>query len=389
MSKKVEQAVRILCDDVLTPGFFAGIRDKTVDKRSSFWRANVFNQPDIVHDKDFMFWAEMQERYPHLMPTDICPCDEPDMIATNDSYVSKAITMGYWSSGFPVDCDFTQFLRPGENPFASRSFDEAVAEYFVKLRDRLFRGYDQKEEMWSFLLATKGSVTIEPKGGKPYVLEFKRDKDLELTVDSGCEWCTEKGEKNNADPYADIVRMNDALFDKNRGGLNMIVMNRQTCNWLKQSMAARVKDCPELAMSQFLSPTSTNFATNELPPKFDGARLDGIMPIGQQNVMVYCAETSFQFCDPDTGIEVCVNGLEDGKVYGYNTDSSSDHAFKGVWMYGRIRNHFAEETLQKRFFRQYIEPSGKSMKYIGESAPSALVECPNGSVCLDVCPTKK
>ena len=385
MSNKVEQAVRIIADEILTPGFYMGLKDKTIDKRSTFWRANMFSQADILHDKEFMFWHEMQTRFPYMMPADICPCDDVPMIATNQSYTSRAISMASWGQGFPVDCDFTQFLMPGENPYTSSSFEEAVTRHFVDLRDKLFMGFDQKEEYWSMMLSLGGSIIVEPIGGKKQEVSFKRPDDLELEVDSGCEWCTEKGEKNNADPYADILRMHNALFDKNRGGLTKIVMNRQTCEWMQTANAALVKDCPELALSRFLRPTTTNFATSELPPKFDGARLEYIMPIGQDNVQVYCVDTSFQFCDPDTGEEICINPLEDGKVYGYNTDPQSNHAFNGVWAYGKIRNFHKPDGLMRRFFHQWINDSGTSMKYQGQSSPMAFVGCPDGSVCMTVC----
>lgn len=392
MSTSVNQAVKQICREHLHPGFYLGIKDTTVDKRSSFWRDFIFPAAnDIVHDKSYMFWHEMRKMYPSLMPTDICPCDEGDVISTNQAYNEVMVSQGYWWLGFPVDCDFSQFLKPGENPFAAGSFRESIEDYMLDLRDKLFMGFDQKEEYWSVLMATKGEIQINPKGGKPYMLQFKRDADLECEItDPECQWCFDPkkdAKTTQARPWDDILRMDEKLFAKNRGRTDAIVMNKITCDWMRNSLNAFLMNCKEggLPFLQLMLPTQIRAAGLEMPASFDGARLAFAISVGENTVPVYCVETTFQFCDPDTGQEVCVNPLDDGKVYGFNINATPRNTLGGRFAYGRIHNFHAEQDMQKRFFHQSISDTGKSMKYHGESAPTVLIECPNASWCLDVC----
>lgn len=388
----INEAVKRVCTEHLTPGFYAGIKDKTVDKRSSFWRNFIFPQSnDIYHDKEYMFWHEFRKMYPTLMPTDICPCNEGDYIATNDSYEEVMVSQAYWWLGYPVDCDFRQFLKPGENPYAAGSFSSSLEDYMLDLRDKLFMGFDQKEEYWSVMMATEGEITIHPKGGKPYTLSFKRDEDLNLSIeDPACQWCFDPkkdAKSTQARPWDDLLRANEALFQKNRGQTDVIVMTKKTCDWLRNSLNAFLMNCKEggLPFLQLMLPTQIRAAGLEMPGSFDGAQLAFAVDVGGQMVPIYCVETTFQFCDPTTGQEVCVNPMKDGKVYGFNINATSRNTLGARYGYGRIHNFHSELDVQRRFFHQHITENGKSLKYHGESAPIPLIECPNASWCLDVC----
>lgn len=388
----INEAVRKICTENLTPGFYAGTLDKTVDKRSTFWRDFMFPRSrDIQHDKEYMFWHEFRKMYPTLMPTDICPCDEGDYIATNDSYEQVLVSQGYWWLGYPVDCDFRQFLMPGENPFNSRSFSESLEDYMLDLRDKLFAGFDQKEEYWSVMMATVGEIQIRPKGGKPYWLRFQRDKDLNHTItDPECQWCFDPkkdAKTTKAMPWADILMMDEKLFKKNRGRTDVIIANKKTCDWWRNALNAFLLNCKSggLPFLEMMLPNQIRAAGLEMPASFDGARLAFAVAVGENMVPVYCVETTFQFCDPDTGEEVCVNPLADGKVYGYNLNATTNNTLGGRFSYGRIHNFHSEQDVQARFFHQHITENGKTMKYHGESAPAVMLECPNASWCLDVC----
>ncbi len=389
MSTKIEQAVKEICKEHLTPGYYLGVKDKSIDKTSSFWRSFMVPMADdIVHDKKFMFWHEFRKKYPHLMPTDICPCDEGDYIATSNSYIERAISQGYWWLGFPVDCDFTQFLQPGENPFSSRSFQQSVRDHFLDLRDKLFMGFDQKEEYWSAMMMMHGSLIVRPKGGKPYELKFERDCDLNCVItDPECMWCQNpKEDGNKARPWDDIRYMQEKIWDKNRGFFDVIIANRRTCNWMMTAVNKYIEKCKDISTAEVLLPRHLTAAAGfDLPPPMDGARLAFAIPNGERTALMYCVDTNFVFCDNDTGKEVCVNPLADGKVYFFNRNGGGTNQLGARMAFGRIHNYNATQAAQKRFFHQHITPSGKSLKYHGESSPTILIECPNGSACLDVC----
>ena len=389
MSNKVEQAVQEICKERLTPGFYLGVKDKSIDKRSSFWRDFIFPQSqDIVHDKKYMFWDEFRRKYPTLMPTDICPCDEGDYIATSDSSIQRMVSQGYWWLGFPVDCDWEQFLRAGENPYNSESFASRVEDYFLDLRDKLFSGFDQKEEYWSAMMAMNGSIIVNPKGGKPYELKFERDCDLNCVItDPECMWCHEpkKGDDVKARPWDDFRFMQEKIHDKNRGFFDVAITSRRTCNWIRNAVNAEIKRCKDAGTVQILMPQQLRQAGVDLPLPQDGATLEFAMEFGNRRMFIYCVDTSFVFCDEDTGEEVCVNPMKDGKVYFYNINGGGTNQFGGRFAFGRIHNFHATQPMQKRFFHQHITDSGKSLKYHGESSPTVLIECPNGSACLDVC----
>lgn len=389
----VNEAVKRIVGRDLTPGFYMGVKDKTVDTRSSFWRDFMFpRSQDIIHDKPFMFWDEFRQMYPTLMPTDIDPCNEGDYIATNEAYERVMVSQAYWWLGFPVDCNFEQFLKPGENPYNSRSFAESIQDYMLDLREKLFEGFNQKEEYWAVMMATQGKIEIRPKGGKPYNLRFERDKKLNHVItDPECQWCFDpkktKLESVKASPWNDMKMMNDRLFDLNRGKTDLIIANRQTCNWFRNCVNAWAFQCKEagIPFMEVMLPTAFRAAGLEMPEPYDGAEVEFFVAFGSRLVPFYCVETSFQFCDPDTGAPVDINPVKDGKVYGYNRSATRNNTFGGRFSYGKIHNFNADMNAQARYFDQHVTPNGKSMKYHGESAPAALIECPNASWELDVC----
>jgi len=303
MSNTVELAVKEICDKQLTPGYYMGMKDRTVDKRSAFWRDFIFPRSnDIVHDKKFMFWHEFNKKFPMLMPTDICPCDEGDYIATSDSYIEKMVSMGYWWLGFPIDCDFEQFLKPGECPYTPGSFQEQVRDYFNDLREKLFMGFDQKEEYWAACLAMDGVIEVHPDGGKPYEVHFKRDDDLNCVIeDPACQWCQDpkKGDVTHR-PWDDIrIHIVEKLWDKNRGFPDTIIMNRTTCNWMRNAVSQMLATCKDVQTAQILLPHMISLAGYDVPLPMDGAALEFVMPMGNRNINIYCVDTTLRgMCKP-------------------------------------------------------------------------------------------
>ena len=390
MTINVNKAVASIVQTNLVPGFYLGVKDKSVDKTSSAWRESLFpRSQDIQHDKEYMFWDEFREKYPMLMPTDVAPCETGDLISVNEAFERRFVTQGYWHAGFPINCDFTQYLRPGECPYTSPKFAVAIEDYFLKLREKLFMGFNQKEEYWSSLMATGGVLTIKPKGGKDFQVKFERSPDLNLTVERECTWCIDPKDfdgntRPKARPWDDYKRMNDALWEKNRGGVTMFVGTKKTLDASLIVINEYISSLRDASTAQILFPNQIRNAGMDMPAEFDGQRLYYVVTIGTRIVPVYAMETTFTFCD-DKGQEVCVDSMRDGVIYGFN-QSIGNNTFGGRFSYGRIHNFFADDVEVPRFFSQEIALNGKSMKYWGESAPMALVECPDASVCMVVCP---
>lgn len=393
MAINVNKAVAEIAQQVLIPGYYLGVKDKSVDKRAgNFWRGLLFPAAnDIQHDKEYMFWHEFRDQYPTLMPTDVAPCEEGDSISTEHSVQPRYVTQGYWHTQFPVTCDFSQFLLAGENPYQSRSFQASIEDYFLDLREKMFGGFNDKEEYWASRLATTGKLIINPKGGPKYEVSFKRDNDLNLQVESGCSWCSKDvkdfdGETApKARPWDDFRRGNDALWQKNRGGVDLWIMSLETANDMRQCINMHIAAQRTGRAIDILFPDQARLAGVEMPPEFDGARVEFFVRHGARVVPVYVVETNFTFCEGDK--EICVNTMSDGVMYGFNL-RNGNNTFGGRFSYGRIHNFHADQVMMQRFFHQDIARNGKSMKQYGESAPMALIECPNASVQFIVCPEK-
>ncbi len=384
----VNDAVQKICANVLTPFYYAGMIDKTVDKRAMWFNDMFFPESmDIVHDKRKMTWHEMSERFPSLMPTDVCHCEEGDFISMTEYYMERTVSHGHWWLGFNIDCDFAEFLQPGENPYASGAFQIQVEDYFNKMRIKLQNAFRTKHELWAVQMLTEGEITVKPKGGLPYKIQFQRDGDMNHTINDQAEmWCNVgKDSKKCPDVIRHIEMMDDMLFKKNRGRGDIMFMNTTTCNWLRACLTQQIKDCKELALAQFLMPSTIRNAGLEVPRPVDGARFFGRFSADRE-IDIYCVDTNFQFCDPDQdGKEVCINPIKDGDVYLVNRNATQNNTLGSRTAYGRVHNFHNSQRLTKDFTHQITNPRGTCMELFTQSSPTKLLECPNASVKWNVC----
>lgn len=392
MSNNVNKAVAAISNRLLIPGFYLGVKDKTIDRRDNGFWGSLFAGEPIRHDKEYLFWDEFQDRYPDLMPTDVAPCEEGESFSMQTSYAPKFVTQGYWHLEFPLTCDFSQYLRPGENPYSSPAFSAHVADYMLKMRNKLFGAFSRKEEYWMSRMGTAGKLIIDPRGGQKFEVDFSRSDDLNLRVDAECSWCKydPKNSENDMDkmprarPWDDFRRMDDTLWRKNRGRITRFAMTLETSNHLRNVINQYIANSKTGRAIDILYPEQIAQAGAQMPVEYDGSRLEFIVLIGARRVPVYTVETTFTFCDSD-GKDTEVNTMSDGIIYGWN-ENVGNNAMNGRRSYGRIHNYHAENVMQDRFFHQYITANGKSMKYFGESAPMVLMECADSSVSMVVCP---
>lgn len=385
----IELAVKSHCERWMTPSFYIGDIDKSVDKPApSIFRDYLFDGADIITDKERLFWRELQKKHPNIMPTDVCPCEEGDYAASTEGWEEKWMSFAYWWKGVNVDCDFTQMLKPGEDPFTSKTFKQALNEYFMSLKVEVDDGFDMKENLWSNQMFVDGAVTVHPQSGKPFEIQFKRDSKLETTLDADCCWKHDPKKDGEAThmPLRDIDHKDLALWKCNKGITDNIFMNSTTCEWFK--MGKDVQECLKSYNPRLFVPNLLQAGNLEPELNFDGAK--EVFRIGQgRTIRIWCVEECFNFCDPTTGRDVEVPVLKDGCVMGVNKSATPRNTFGGRWAYGRIRNFHMSIDRAKRFNHQHIPDHGKNIKWHQESAPVPLVTCPDASWKMWVCPPEK
>jgi len=368
------------CCERLTPRWYAGLLNKTRQLSPFFWRDTVFNRPDAQTDKKVMYWTEIMDENPEFIPPTVCPCDDMEYIADDQIYNQESATFPYSQLGWVIDCDFEQYIEADEiqaNPDGNRSLDTAIEREIARKAAKVERSFLMKEELWSAMAAIKGKVTIEGEGVKKYDLVFERHSSLTHNLTGADCWG-----KDSCNVFSNFQEMDSRLFDRTGGATTHIMMNRRTCDLMRQD--GQIRDCikefnPRLFLSQGVIDATGSV---EPRPQFRGARFQFRLP--ESGIEVWCVSTKFKFKDPISGALIDVDLLQDGEVVGFDL-GSSDISLGAHWAYGAIRNFHAENKAVRRFGRSYIPESGKAIKGGVESAGMPLILCPDASWKLNVC----